>query len=192
MATIAKQEGAVIKRAPKQQVVVEVDAPSRREFMYYIWGASIVLLLGQSTAGLIWFALPRFKEGEFGGLFRFSGGDLPLEGTAPVNQPAGRFWMSNTSDGYMSLYSVCTHLGCLPKFVLTNNRFECPCHGSKFEPNGAYIEGPAPRGMDVFSTTLVFDDGTTASTPPDGGPIPLNGRQVVEIQVDTGNRILGT
>ena len=191
MATATQQQGALVKRAPKKQVVVEVDAPSRREFLYYIWGASIVLLLGETTAGIIWFALPRFKEGEFGGVFRFNGADLPESGNAPVNQPAGRFWMSNTAQGYYSLYAVCTHLGCLPKWVPTNDRFECPCHGSKFEETGSYIEGPAPRAMDRFATTLVFSDGSTASTPGDGGPIPVDGREVVEIQVDTGNRILG-
>lgn len=191
MATATQQQGAVVRRTPKKQVVVEVDAPSRREFLYYIWGASIVLLLGETTAGIIWFALPRFKEGEFGGVFRFSGTDLPEAGNAPLNQPAGRFWMSNTNQGYLSLYAVCTHLGCLPKWVPTNDRFECPCHGSKFEETGSYIEGPAPRAMDLFATTLVFSDGTTASTPAGGGPIPVDGREVVEIQVDTGNRILG-
>lgn len=191
MATATKQQGAVIKHAPKKQVVVEVDAPSRREFLYYIWGASIVLLLGEVGAGIIWFALPRFKEGEFGGTFRFPGKDLPEAGSAPVNLPAGRFWMSNTDEGYVSLYAVCTHLGCLPKWVQTNDRFECPCHGSKYHADGVYIEGPAPRGLDRFVTTLTFSDGTTATTDSHGDPIPLNGKTVVEIAVDTGNRILG-
>ncbi|MCA9886693.1 MAG: hypothetical protein KC708_27170, partial [Anaerolineae bacterium] len=47
---------------------VRMDAPTRREFMYYIWGASIALLLGQAGAGLLWFVFPRFREGEFGGI----------------------------------------------------------------------------------------------------------------------------
>jgi len=192
MATVAKGKSAVVPKTDKKQVAVDVAAPSRREFLYYIWGASIVLVLGQTTAGLVWFALPRFREGEFGGVFRFSGEDLPVQGTQPISQPAGRFWMSNADEGYLSLYAVCTHLGCLPKWVDTNTRFECPCHGSKFEGNGAYIEGPAPRSMDVFATTLTFSDGSTASTPADGGPIPLEGRTVVEVAVDTGNRILGS
>ena len=51
------------------QPSIEVSAPTRREFLYYIWGASIALLLVEATAGLIWFALPRFKAGEFGGPF---------------------------------------------------------------------------------------------------------------------------
>lgn len=191
MATAAQGSTAVVKKAAKQEVVVEVSGPSRREFLYYIWGASIVLLLGQSTAGLIWFALPRFKEGEFGGTFRFPGEELPEPGSPPVSQPLGRFWMSNTNQGFLALYAVCTHLGCLPKWVQTNNRFECPCHGSKFQATGSYIEGPAPRGLDRFTVTLTFSNGDVETTPPTGGPIPLNGREVVSVAVNTGARITG-
>jgi len=171
---------------------VQVAAPSRREFLYYIWGASIALLLGQATAGVLWFAFPRFREGEFGGTFTFNPEELPTANTVPASVPAGRFHVSNTSDGLLALYGVCTHLGCLPKWVPTNNRFECPCHGSKFELSGAYIEGPAPRALDRFPTQVIYADGTTAETPADGGPIPLDaGKQIAEIRVNTGARILG-
>ncbi len=171
---------------------VQVAAPSRREFLYYIWGASIALLLGEAGAGLIWFAFPRFKEGEFGGTFTFNPEDLPAAGSAPESVPSGRFHVSNADDGLRALYGVCTHLGCLPKWVPTNNRFECPCHGSKFQASGAYIEGPAPRSLDRFITTVVYADGTTAETPPDGGPIELDAnRQIAEIRINTGARILG-
>jgi cytochrome b6-f complex iron-sulfur subunit len=151
----------------------------------------MVMLLGQGAAGLIWFALPRFKEGEFGGDFLFTQEDVPELGVAPKTVPEGRLHLVNTEEGLLSLYAVCTHLGCLPKWNVDNHRFECPCHGSKFELNGDYIEGPAPRGLDRFSTTVEFSDGTTATTDADGDPIPLEGREIAEIIVDTGNRIYG-
>lgn len=194
MATaVKKSSSAVVERSQRREVAVEVAGPSRREFLYYIWGASMVLLLGQATAALVWFALPRFKEGEFGGVFRFSGTgleDVPDPGSAPVNVPSGRFWLSNTNEGFMVLYGVCTHLGCLPKWVETNNRFECPCHGSKFELDGGYIEGPAPRRLDRFPVTITFDTGESVSNDgTSGAPIALEGREIVEIAVDTGSRI---
>lgn len=191
MATATQGKSALAQRAETKEVAVEVSAPSRREFLYYIWGASIVMLLGQSTAGLIWFALPRFREGEFGGVFRIGADEVPEAGTPPISQPAGRFWISNDDDGFRALYAVCTHLGCLPKWQPANFRFECPCHGSKFELDGDYIEGPAPRDMDRFVTTITFTNGDVETTPPDGGPIPLNGRQIAEVAIDTGNRVLG-
>ncbi len=171
---------------------VQVAAPSRREFLYYIWGASIALLLGEASAGLIWFAFPRFKEGEFGGTFAFNPEELPGVGAAPTSVPAGRFHVTRTTDGLRALYGVCTHLGCLPKWVPTNNRFECPCHGSKFHLSGSWIEGPAPRNLDHFIATVTYADGTTVETPTDGGAIPLDpDRQITSIQIDTGARIIG-
>lgn len=179
---------------PAKTQAVEVSAPNRREFLYYIWGASILLIGGQATAGLIWFALPRFREGEFGGTFSYGGdqiGDMmPVAGVAPVSVPAGRFHLSNVDgEGFLALYGVCTHLGCLPKWTPTTHRFECPCHGSKFQLNGKYIEGPAPRSLDRFRVTLTFADGTTATTNEAGDPIPLNDKAVVSIAVNTGARV---
>lgn len=171
---------------------VQVTAPSRREFLNYIWIASMALLLGETSAGLIWFAFPRFKEGEFGGTFAFDPEELPGAGAAPVTVSSGRFHISHTPDGLRALYQVCTHLGCLPKWVPTNFRFECPCHGSKFELDGQWIEGPAPRHLDRFIATVTYADGSTVVTPPDGGPIPLDlRREITSIQIDTGARILG-
>lgn len=171
---------------------VRMDAPTRREFMYYIWGASIALLLGQAGAGLLWFVFPRFREGEFGGVFPFNPADLPPVGAAPEWVAAGRFHVSNTENGILALYGVCTHLGCLPKWVASNVRFECPCHGSKFTRDGSYIEGPAPRGLDRFSSTIIFTDGTSAVTDDTGDPIPIpEGKTIAEIRVNTGSKITG-
>ena len=171
---------------------VQVTAPSRREFLNYIWIASMALLLGETSAGLIWFAFPRFKEGEFGGTFAFNPEELPGVDAAPTSLPAGRFHVTLTGEGLRALYGVCTHLGCLPKWVLTNNRFECPCHGSKFQLSGQWIEGPAPRNLDRFTATVTYADGTTLETPPDGDAIPLDlNREISSILINTGARITG-
>jgi cytochrome b6-f complex iron-sulfur subunit len=169
---------------------VQVSVPSRREFLYYIWGASMVMLLGEAGAGLIWFVFPRFKEGEFGGVFKVNPADVPVADSGPYSVPEGRFHVSHTvNDGLVILYGVCTHLGCLPKWNPTNHRFECPCHGSKFELNGKYIEGPAPRSLDRFKTKITFADGEVMETDGAGDPIPLQGRAIASIEVDTGSRI---
>ncbi len=172
------------------QTAVDVSAPTRREFLYYIWGASIALFLGEAVAGIVWFALPRFKAGQFGGVFTYGAKDIPEGDAAPLNIPSGRFWLSNISEqGFVALYGVCTHLGCLPKWVDTNHRFECPCHGSKYELDGKWIEGPAPRSLDRFKTTVTFEDGSTASTNDVGDPIPLNGKKILKVDINTGARI---
>ena len=43
---------------------------------------------------------------------------------------------------------ICPHLGCRPVWADDAKRFQCPCHGSQFGPDGEHLAGPAPRGMD--------------------------------------------
>lgn len=188
MATASAAESKA-KAPAKVTPSAEVSAPSRREFMYYIWGASIALLLGQAGAGLVWFALPRFKEGTFGGIFNFPTERIPvIPGADPVSEPSGRFHVCHTADdSLVTLYGVCTHLGCLPKWQ--TDRFACPCHGSQFQLDGEYITGPAPRPLDVFVTTITFADGTVETTNANGDPIPLQGRIIAKVEINTGARV---
>jgi cytochrome b6-f complex iron-sulfur subunit len=177
----------------QQAAEIAVSLPSRREFLYYIWGASLAMVVGEVVAATLWFSFPRFAEGEFGGTFTVDPTELPPAGSAPVSKPEGRFWLStpivDNEETFVALYAVCTHLGCLPKWVDIADRFECPCHGSKYQRTGLYISGPAPRSLDRFKTTLIFTDGSTAESNAAGDPIPLEGRQIATILVDTGTRI---
>lgn len=152
----------------------------------------MLLLLGQAGAGILWFAYPRFQEGTFGGVFRFDPARVPPPGGPVESEPSGRFHVANTeASALVTLYAVCTHLGCLPPWTRQTDRFECPCHGSKFARDGSYIEGPAPRAMDRFVTTITFEDGTSETTGEDGAPIPLQGRRIASIAIDTGEIIRG-
>jgi cytochrome b6-f complex iron-sulfur subunit len=151
----------------------------------------MALLLAEFGGAVIWFALPRFRAGEFGGVFTIDPASLAKgeKTAAPIDFPAGKFWLSNTDDGFRALSKVCTHLGCLFKWVGTNNRFECPCHGSKFTNKGVYIEGPAPRSLDRFAVTVINTDGSTNVSSADGGPVAVD--KAARIEVNTGKKIKG-
>ena len=66
-------------------------------------------------------------------------------------------YIVRTSGGFFAVSAVCTHLGCVTQWKPEANMIACPCHGSKFEPNGKKIEGPAPRPLPHFSVTLTAD-----------------------------------
>jgi cytochrome b6-f complex iron-sulfur subunit len=124
-------------------------APSRREF--FLVGSAAV---GLATAG---FVVSTFRYLVPTVLYeppsRFTVGD-------PVDFPPGsvtfledrRLFLFNGPDGFFSVSSVCTHLGCNVKRA--SSGFECPCHGSRFDENGRVVQGPAPAGLAWYALSL--------------------------------------
>lgn len=187
---------------------------TRREFLYYIWGASMALFTAEAAGLLVWFLIPRFREGEFGGAFMLPTDVLPEVNGEPFNFPDGRFWLVNldttqenermyrASDestdikGVAAIYKVCTHLGCIYNWTAANNRFECPCHGSKYRLDGRRIESPAPRTLDRFKLEALAADKTTvlASADVDANdywqPVELPA-DTAFVRVDTGAKKQG-
>ncbi len=183
---------------------------TRREFLNYVWGAAISLFLAEFGIGAYLFMLPRVQEGEFGSDFDLGllGEILPPPDSGPAEFSQAKTWLLNIGpkeaakgqgkEGLMAIYKVCTHLGCLYKFEPTTERFECPCHGSKFHQDGTKIlqEGPAPRGLDRFIVELKDENGSVIATTPEPGsgedtypPLPLKPEYAnLRVVVRTGQR----
>ncbi len=51
-------------------------------------------------------------------------------------------------DGVVHTVSpVCTHLACIVQWNAGEQTWDCPCHGSRFKPDGGVIEGPAVKEL---------------------------------------------
>jgi nitrite reductase/ring-hydroxylating ferredoxin subunit len=57
------------------------------------------------------------------------------------------------AEGVFALSRVCTHLGCIVKSEADG--FHCPCHGSRFAPNGSVVKGPAPKALAWLAVSRV-------------------------------------
>ena len=71
--------------------------------------------------------------------------------------PKHRLWLYRGADGFHAISSVCTHLGCIVERT-EDGRFDCPCHGSKFDANGDVMGGPAPKGL-IWAELSVSPEG---------------------------------
>jgi cytochrome b6-f complex iron-sulfur subunit len=182
------------KQRPASPPVVEEKKINRREFLNLAWLASLGFLTVNLAGVTYLFSMPRFKEGEFGGVFpagRVS--DLPAVDAAPMNVPNVKLWLSNTEEGVLALYKVCTHLGCLYGWLDDQDKFRCPCHGSEFAKNGDFLKGPAPRSLDRFVIQVVTPEGEVLAEtdPATGGPVKLPDDPDAILRIDTGQKIIG-
>ncbi|BCX04586.1 MAG: hypothetical protein KatS3mg053_2524 [Candidatus Roseilinea sp.] len=194
----ARPAAAGAAAAPKpaaaaKEEVAPVTPPkgvTRREFLNYVWGASMALFLAQFAGITFFFAMPRFRAGEFGGKITVRADEFPQPNEAPVSNNAGKFWLVHTDAGINTLYKICTHLGCIFPWSDAAKIFACPCHGSQFKLDGTYIAGPAPRDLDRFTFEVLDASGNVIAASTDGQPIPLP-PGAESVVVNTGQKILG-
>jgi cytochrome b6-f complex iron-sulfur subunit len=148
----------------------------RRSFMAYgLWAAAITLVVegGVITVQAVR-ALP--KTAAFGSKFEAGKvSDFPVDSVTYFLE--GRFYISSLPGGLLALYRKCTHLGCVVPWrpdeqsedsLEASGRFNCPCHGSRFDRYGVVKGGPAPRPLDIFpieidGDTVIVDTGTIIS-----------------------------
>ncbi len=167
---------------------------NRREFLNFAWLVSLGFFTISAAGVTYLFSLPRFKEGEFGGVITVGTVEnLPAANEPPDNYAKTKFWLSNTPHGLVAHYKVCTHLGCLYNWNDQEVIYLCPCHGSQFEKEGEYILGPAPRDLDQFIVRIETPEGEVIveTDPATGDPIPVPDIPNAIVKVDTGTRIIG-
>src|ERR1700681_2130749 len=68
-------------------------------------------------------------------------------------------WIIHDGGRIYSLIAICTHLGCPPAWLDTQNKFKCPCHGSGYYKSGINFEGPTPRPLERARIFISPDDG---------------------------------
>lgn len=66
-------------------------------------------------------------------------------------------WVVRDDFSIYALSTVCTHLGCTPNWLESEQKYKCPCHGSGFRKSGIHFEGPAPRPLERYAISLAGD-----------------------------------
>ena len=86
-----------------------------------------------------------------------------LDSETMIKDKDGSYWIA--------LYQRCVHLGCTVPFRDNCVSFKCPCHGSHYNVDGEYLDGPAPKSLDRFNLLfngedVIVDTGTTNTKVP--------------------------
>jgi cytochrome b6-f complex iron-sulfur subunit len=68
--------------------------------------------------------------------------------------PKHGLYVIRSAAGFFALSSVCTHLGCMTRYVPESSQIACPCHGSRFSIEGKVTAGPAPRPLRRLQITV--------------------------------------
>ena len=74
-------------------------------------------------------------------------GSRPIEDLAPgegdiVEHDGDKVAGYRDDDGQLVAVSTrCTHLGCQVNWNAAERSWDCPCHGSRFAPDGAVLQG---------------------------------------------------
>ena len=158
------------KRVPQQYDMVADYPPkiNRRSFMMSwagaAWGAFGVAS-GVGTLAMLRFMLPNvlFEPPQV-----YKAGKLE---DYEFDKPDERFkvekkcWIVKLNKDWngkkqlAALDTTCTHLGCTPNVLFSEQKIKCPCHGSGFRFNGINFEGPTPRPLERYAVSVDPIDG---------------------------------
>ena len=86
-----------------------------------------------------------------------AGTQFSLNNAATLKSQLDYEWvLKDTTDGsyWIALYQRCVHLGCTVPYRNDCDSFKCPCHGSHYNVDGEYLDGPAPRSLDRFRISI--------------------------------------
>ena len=74
--------------------------------------------------------------------------DLAPDEGAIINKDGKKAGAYKTADGTVKIVdTTCTHMGCDLEWNNGERSWDCPCHGSRFTPDGEVIEGPATKPL---------------------------------------------
>lgn len=76
--------------------------------------------------------------------------------------PEAKAWLFRDGQGLYAISAVCTHLGCVVTY--SDQGFECPCHGSRYNAAGYVLKGPAKLPLNYLELTLSPDGLVTLDT----------------------------
>ncbi len=122
--------------------------------MTYAWIGAAAVVVGELIGGTLAFLWPRRREGKIESVF-IAGKVSDFKIGEVVDLRREKAFIVRLQGGFLALSAVCPHLHCVVNWNQVNKKFECPCHGAKFNEDGEVLEGPPPRPLDLLKLQIV-------------------------------------
>jgi cytochrome b6-f complex iron-sulfur subunit len=138
---------------------------SRRRLMAYAWIGAAAIVMGELIGGTFAFLWPRRKGPKVETVF-IAGKVTEFKVGEVIPFRKERTFILRTEGGFLAISAICTHLHCIVNWNEMLKKFECPCHGAKFNQNGEVLEGPPPRPLDLYKLQIVAGNVVVDRTSP--------------------------
>jgi cytochrome b6-f complex iron-sulfur subunit len=147
----------------QQRAVNPVDGPvSRRRFVRWLLGWSIVSSAAMVAAPVIGFLIPARQRAGAGGSRLLAGTTAEIgPGRSKVVALGSKpVIVLNTPQGVKAFSAVCTHLGCIVGYDASlSPDIVSPCHDGHFSAaNGTVISGPPPAPLKEYPVAVEKDE----------------------------------
>ncbi|MEY2978361.1 MAG: cytochrome b6-f complex iron-sulfur subunit [Prochlorotrichaceae cyanobacterium] len=153
---------------------ISVEAPSlsRRQLLNFLTGAVVATVAGSSLYPVVQYFVPPSETGVGGGLLARDKAGNPIPASQILAEPVGTralvaglagepTYLIVGSDGSLESRGIvdnCTHLGCTFPWNPVDQQFQCPCHGSRYAPDGQVVRGPADRPLKIVRVEVQGDN----------------------------------
>jgi cytochrome b6-f complex iron-sulfur subunit len=155
----------------EQSLPLESASLSRRQLLNFLTGAAVAV----TASGVVYPAAKFFvppQEGDGSGTIPAKdklGSIIPA--SQVLAEPVGTraliaglagepTYLTVEEGGKLHPWGIvdnCTHLGCTFPWSETDQQFQCPCHGSRYSPDGQVIRGPANRPLKLAHVEVKDD-----------------------------------
>ncbi len=143
-----------------EEVKQDARKITRRRFLDYLLGGSIVVSLGSAVGVILTYIYPPKKEGGAETVQRLEVGDIseiPQGKAKPVVFQNKNVIVIHVKEGFFAVDMKCTHLGCMVEWDVEKGVLFCPCHAAYFDYKGKVISGPAPSPLPLYKVEIAQD-----------------------------------
>ncbi len=149
----------------------ESPSLSRRQLLNFLTGATVAMTVGGALYPAAKFLVPPREVSEGGGILAKDKFGNPIPASQILAYPPGSraliaglasepTYLTVKADQSLSEIGIvnnCTHLGCTFPWNRNDQQFQCPCHGSLYDPEGNVVRGPAPLPLKIAHVTVKDD-----------------------------------